>query len=141
MINKKMGTQIYMAPEVHDAYNLPCRPQTTDIFSLGVLFFMLAFGAPPFHSAEISDGFFSFLKQRPDSLDFFKFHPHTRLLFREKKIPESFMRLLLAMLRAEPSQRIQDVSQLFEFDFFSQIDQELLEKTKVQLLREVEALR
>lgn len=49
LVTKKMGTQIYMAPEVHDASSLPCRAQTTDIFSLGVLFFMLAFGAPPFH--------------------------------------------------------------------------------------------
>ena len=57
-----MGTQIYMAPELHDAKTFPRKAQTTDIFSLGVVFFMLAFGGPPFHSAEMSDGFFSFLK-------------------------------------------------------------------------------
>jgi len=117
MVNKKMGTQIYMAPEVHNAKTLPCRPQATDVFSLGVLFFMLAFGAPPFHAAEMSDGFFAFLKQRPDSLDFFKFHPHTRLLFRMNKIPTSFMHMLLAMLRAEPSQRVASVDQLLAYEF------------------------
>jgi hypothetical protein len=73
---------------------------------MGVMFFMLAFGAPPFHSAELSDGFFSFLKMRPDSTDFFRFHPHTRNLYHENKIPESLMKMILAMLRAEPSQRI-----------------------------------
>lgn len=67
---------------------------------------MLAFGVPPFHSAEMSDGFFAFLKARPDSIDFFKFHPHTRTLFRENKIPVNFMKMLLSMLRAEPSQRV-----------------------------------
>jgi serine/threonine protein kinase len=106
LISQKMGTQIYMAPEIHNAKNIPCRAQATDIFSLGVLFFMLAFGVPPFHSAEMSDGFFAFLKARPDSLDFFKFHPHTRTLFRDGKIPVSFMKMLLAMLRAEPSSRV-----------------------------------
>ena len=103
LISEKRGTQIYMAPEIHSAQEFPCRPQVTDIFSLGVLFFMLAFGTPPFHSAESSDGFFHFLKARPDSLDFFKFHPHTRMLFRANKIPVSFMKMLLAMLRADPS--------------------------------------
>jgi len=51
---------------------------------------MLAFGAPPFHSAEFSDSYFSFIKLRPGNLDFFKYHPHTRNLFRNNKIPESF---------------------------------------------------
>jgi len=101
-----MGTQIYMAPEIHAARDFPCKAHTTDIFSLGVLFFMLAFGAPPFNSAEMSDGYFAFLKQRPDSIDFFKFHPITRLLFRENKIPVSFMKMLLGMLHAEPTKRI-----------------------------------
>jgi len=65
-----------MAPEIYDAGNTPCRAAITDIFSLGVLFFMLAFGAPPFQSAQQTDSFYSFLKMRPEM--FFKFHPHTR---------------------------------------------------------------
>lgn len=121
-ISHKMGTSIYMAPEIHNARDIPCRAQATDIFSLGVLFFMLAFGVPPFHSAEMSDGFFCFLKSRPDSLDFFKFHPHTRMLFRDNQIPIPFMKLLLAMLRAEPSQRVSSVEQLLTYEFFSGID-------------------
>lgn len=82
-----MGTKIYMAPEIHEANEVPCRAEPTDIFSLGVLFYMLAFGVPPFNSAEMSDGFFAFLKHRPNNLDFYKFHPHTRNLFRDNKIP------------------------------------------------------
>jgi serine/threonine protein kinase len=117
-----MGTQIYMAPEIHNAKDIPCRAQVTDIFSLGVLFFMLAFGGPPFESTEMSDGFFCFLKSRPESLDFFKYHPHTRMLFRDNKIPESFMKLLLAMLRAEPTLRVSSVEQLMTYEFFSEVD-------------------
>lgn len=121
LVRSKMGTSIYMAPEIYGASQMPCKASTTDIFSLGVLFFMLAFGAPPFNSADFSDGFFSFLKMRPDSLDFFKFHPHTRQLFRDKKIPESFMKMLLAMLKAEPTSRIQRADDLLSLEFFADI--------------------
>lgn len=47
-VTKKMGTQAYMAPELYKASEMPCKAQTTDIFSMGVLFFMIAFGSPPF---------------------------------------------------------------------------------------------
>lgn len=77
-VPKKMGTTNYMAPEIYNTHELPCQAGATDIFSLGVMFFMLAFGAPPFQSAEYSDSFYSFLKMRPGSTDFFRFHPHTR---------------------------------------------------------------
>lgn len=108
-VNKKMGTPVYMAPEVHQAAELPCKAQATDMFSLGVLFFMLAFGAPPFHAAVNTDCYFSYLVLKPGNTDFFKYHPHTRQLFRDKKIPQSFMDLLVAMLMVEPARRIQDV--------------------------------
>ena len=102
-VDKKMGTLMYMAPELHHASTMPCKAAPTDVFSMGVLFFMLAFGTPPFHSAENSDSFFTFLKIKPGHTDFFKFHPHTRNLFREGKIPISFMKMLLTMLMTEPS--------------------------------------
>ena len=101
-----------MAPEVHDARNTPCNAKTADIFSLGILFFILAFGAPPFHSADKSDTYFRYLKLRPMSLDFFKFHPHTRQLYREGVLEESFLILLLSMLCADPAQRAQDAGML-----------------------------
>ena len=86
-VNKKMGSGAYMAPELHGASNIPCKAQPTDLFSLGVLFFVLAFGAPPFQSADESEGYFCFLKSRPGSKDFFRFHEKTRSLFSSKKIP------------------------------------------------------
>ena len=81
-ISKILGTQSYMAPEIYNSRMAPCNAKMTDIFSLGVLFFILAFGAPPFHSAQMSDAYFKFLKMRPHSLDFFKFHPHTKILYK-----------------------------------------------------------
>ena len=68
LISKKMGTENYMAPEIHYARQMPCIAQSTDIFSLGTLFFMLTFGAPPFHSATPQDTYFKYLKLKPGNL-------------------------------------------------------------------------
>jgi eukaryotic-like serine/threonine-protein kinase len=89
LISKKLGTQAYMAPEIHYARTTPCVAKCTDIFSLGILFFIMTFGAPPFHSAQPQDTYFKFLKMKPGSTDFFKFHPHTRVLYREGLIDEN----------------------------------------------------
>lgn len=51
LISKKLGTEAYMAPEIHYARQTPCVAKCTDIFSLGILFFIMTFGAPPFHTA------------------------------------------------------------------------------------------
>jgi len=80
---------------------------------------MIAFGSPPFQSAELSDSFFNFLKMRPGNKDFFRFHPHTRSLFGSNKIPHDLMDLLLEMLRVEPTQRVQNVDHLVNHPFFT----------------------
>ena len=89
MISKILGTQSYMAPEIYNSRTTPCNAKMTDIFSLGVLFFILAFGAPPFHSAQMSDSYFKFLKMRPGNLDFFKYHPHTKHLYKSGQLSAS----------------------------------------------------
>jgi len=81
-ITQKIGTPIYMAPEVHTTNMKSCQARPTDIFSLGVLFFILAFGAPPFRAAVKNDIYFNFLDTKPGNTDFFKYHPHTKLLFK-----------------------------------------------------------
>lgn len=92
-----------MAPEVHLARQSSCDGKVADFFSLGVLFFILAFGVPPFHSATKNDTYFRFLKMKPNSTDFFKFHPHTRLMFRDGKLDQDLMDLILKLMAAEPS--------------------------------------
>ena len=109
-----------MAPEVHNSRLSPCLGVPADIFSLGVLFFILAFGAPPFHSADKSDTYFRILHMKPGTTDFFKFHPHTRTHFREGAIDKDLMNLIIRMLTADPANRIQSVLELKKAEFFNQ---------------------
>lgn len=106
LISRILGTKAYMAPEIHNSRTKACNAKLTDIFSLGVLFYILAFGAPPFHNAQMSDVYFNFLKRNPGSLDFFKFHPHTKVLYRNGQLSESLQLMLIRMLSPEPSQRL-----------------------------------
>jgi serine/threonine protein kinase len=76
--DKILGTSAYMAPEVHSARTSPFKGETADIFSLGVMFFTIAFGAPPFHVANKTDLHFRYNAMKPGNHDFFKFHPNTR---------------------------------------------------------------
>jgi serine/threonine protein kinase len=95
-----------MAPEVLQARMVPFNGIIADIFSLGVLFFTIAFGAPPFHKADSSDMQFKFIQKKPGNLDFFKYHPNTRTQFREGIIDPNLQTLILAMLCADPNDRI-----------------------------------
>ncbi len=53
-----------MAPEiVTRSYNYD--GVKADVFSLGVLFFIIAFGVPPFHNAHIEDKLYSIAALRP----------------------------------------------------------------------------
>ena len=58
-----LGTHSYMAPEIHNVRWAPYDPRKADIFALGVLIFILAFGAPPFAKAKPSDLYFRRLMQ------------------------------------------------------------------------------
>ena len=67
-----------MAPEINSAKINPCYGPLADIFSLGVIFYTLAFGAPPFNVTTKQDQFLKYLEQKPDGLGFFRLHPHTK---------------------------------------------------------------
>ena len=66
LIRKKIGTEGYIAPEVHNVKDyLPYTGITADIFSLGIVMFMLAFGTPPIHMATNNDPNYRILKRDP----------------------------------------------------------------------------
>lgn len=104
-----MGTKAYLASElVYLQKGQPEQnPATTwdkvDVFSLGVLIFVLRFGNLPFHSATVSDSDYSaFIYQNEE---FYKRHPFTADQMREGKISKDFRQLLQSMLWPSPKNR------------------------------------
>jgi serine/threonine protein kinase len=63
-----------MAPEVLRGESFDGKK--SDIFNLGVMLFIMAFGRPPFESAKIGDRLYRHLETK--QLDFFKWHPITK---------------------------------------------------------------
>lgn len=125
-ITQKIGTPMYMAPEVHQTTTMACDARPTDVFSLGVLFFILAFGAPPFKAAVKNDIYFNFLDMKPGNTDFFKYHPHTKLLYKQAKIPASFIDLMMGLLMAKPESRTVELEKLLEYEFLK-VDEDSVE--------------
>jgi hypothetical protein len=91
------------------------------------LFFVLAFGAPPFREAVKNDIYFNFLDMKPGNTDFFKYHPHTKLLFKEDKIPKSFIDMMMGLLMAKPESRTLDLEKVLECEFL-QVDEDHLKE-------------
>ena len=106
-----------MAPEIYHSKASPCNAKMTDVFSLGVLFFILAFGAPPFHQAQDSDSYFQFLKAQPKGWNFFESHPHTMELCKKGLLSESLMQMLMSMLQPDPKDRMQNLQEIFSYNF------------------------
>lgn len=58
-MSKVLGTEGYMAPEIEEGKRYD--GVKADVFSLGVLLFLFAFGRPPFFKASPSDPFFKYI--------------------------------------------------------------------------------
>ena len=67
----------------------------------------------------MSDVYFKFLNKKPGSLDFFKFHPHTKVLYKNGMLSESLQQMLMSMLSPDPGSRLQNVEDLLENDFIT----------------------
>ena len=97
-VTKVYGTEGYMAPEIIDSDRTTNNYDgvKADIFSLGVILYILCFGRPPFARAHSSDRFYKLRCDRPRG--FFRLHPTTRPSLKEGKIGEDLQDLLLKML-------------------------------------------
>jgi len=107
--NRRKGKNRYMAPEVYNCVEYDCRK--ADIFSMGVMFFILLFGIPLFEVPKEHDNGFLILKrgQLLDALhNVNKFH----LLTVEE------YELLTAMLQINPNAR-PCASSLLQYSYFS----------------------
>lgn len=121
-IFKKYGTEGFMAPEVltkdrYDTYEgIPA-----DIFSLGVLLFVMYFGQPPFNKAdERNDRFYSLFVKKPES--FFRLHPTIKRVKTElnlEAVDQDLIDLVAWMLAKEVSARPKSIEEVLAHKFFS----------------------
>lgn len=83
-----------------------------DIFALGVIFFILHFGVPPFNFAAWEDRLFKLLCFKSNSSDkkaglrfFLKGHPSTKELLLQNKIDYDLMDVITTLLAEDPKNR------------------------------------
>jgi serine/threonine protein kinase len=97
------GTHGYRAPETYLESNEGYEGDKADIFSLGVILFILVFGVPPFHSATKDDSFYRHFHRGPNSYKyFFRLHPTTKSLYQNGSLDLDLMDLLLALFEQDP---------------------------------------
>ena len=99
MLRTRLGTESYMAPEVFAGR--PYRGEAADIFSAGVILFIMMAQNPPFGRASSNDGFFRLLQMRPN--DFWRRHSANRA---PGYFSDEFKDLLQKMLAEKPENRI-----------------------------------
>ena len=118
-IRKTAGTKFYCGPEVLNANGYsPYMGIPADMFSLGVVLFILAFGSPPFNVAQLSEANYRILVRTPDI--FWRNHPNVKNSARGgDRLDKDLSGLISWMLRLEPSERPQSIEELLSHSFFT----------------------
>jgi serine/threonine protein kinase len=70
-LNKYLGTEAYMAPEILGKY--PYQGQVVDLFALGIILFNLRSGRSPFNCAKRNDSHYNLIANN-DADRFWKYH-------------------------------------------------------------------
>ena len=111
-LTQSLGTVGYAAPEIH--LKLPYNGRQVDIFSMGVVLFMLAAGTAPFSIADSSDASYRYLLDRNEDL----FWKRQQNISGRKwwNTDKQFKHLVSSMLRAEPTERAA-MDQIFESEW------------------------
>jgi len=108
--SETVGKMFYMAPEVL-AEDVSYDPKKADVWSLGVMLFIMLTGAPPVERADMSDKRFALIASNGVS-DLIKRWDMT------KDISSLGMDLLEKMMHVDPTQRI-SISKVLEHPFIS----------------------
>ena len=119
LIRKQHGTKFYCAPEIHTVgdYN-PYMGMPADIFSLGMILFILAFGAPPISMASNNDPNYRIFKRNPQK--FWQNHPNVKKSQRGKNgLDQDLVDLLTKMLADSPQTRPQTMNDVMSHPFFT----------------------
>ena len=122
-IQKKLGTEGYMAPEVVLRKNFESYYGIqADIFSLGVILFILYFGQPPFNKADVNnDRFYSILVKKAEH--FWRLQPTCKRVRDELKvetIDPSLIDLLTKLLSKDLDKRPASIDEIMKHKFISE---------------------
>ena len=147
------GTQGYMAPEMLGGVSSSGYSGTqADIFALGVLFFTMVFGIPPFLAASQSDDYYKLFYRLEGSnklKSFVRMHPATKAvkeLFQQESLLQAadqtlvsqvsnFLDLAFGMLSLNPNKRPQSVEDLLQSEFLRDASDLSEEEARWQLRR------
>lgn len=100
-LTTKLGTQNYMAPEIH--LNQPYQGEQIDVFASAIILFIMVAQHPPFTAAQPSDPFYRCLAGKRGDI-FWRTHCKNKE-GGEEFFSEEFKDLMESMLKLEPSQR------------------------------------
>ena len=95
--SKFIGTEGYMPPEVIN--NGTLIPQKIDIFSLGVILFLLVVGEFPFEEPNKNDEFYKYIIEE-------NWDEYWKLVDPDKKFSDNFKNLMQGMICYEPNKRL-----------------------------------
>lgn len=98
LLHKRSGTPIYSSPDVRLAFTKGYDGVKNDIFSLGVLLFVITIGEFPFESATYSDDKYKFIIKR----NFTKFWEY----FNNIDISDEFKDLINGLINLNPAKRL-----------------------------------
>ena len=97
----KVGKDMYMAPEVYYASSSsPYNPFTSDIWSLGIVLFIMITGAPPFEEPSVSNHRFQFTLQSKSILELIKLLK-LEFYFKDPLVLD----LIIQLLEVDPNKR------------------------------------
>ena len=113
---KREGTEIYMAPEIlNKRLGETYRGVPADVFSLGVLLWIMQFAKPPFFEASSRDKNYTILQRNPES--FWRLHP-TIKRFEGASVDPDLKDLLTSMLSQDISKRPESIEAVVSHQFF-----------------------
>ena len=108
-LHKFSGSDFYCAPETRKAYVRGFDGVKNDIFSLGVLLFVITIGDFPFHKPSFSDDRYRFIIKK----NYSRFWEY----FNDIEISEEFQDLINNLICITPSQRL-NIEQILEHPWF-----------------------
>lgn len=109
----KKGTNAYMAPEIRTGD--PYDARMADIFTMGIILFIMRAGHPAFHTAEGSDEYYKYIAADKPAKFWKKHMKH--LEPDAEPYSNEFMSLCTSMLHYNPEERI-NLEQIKEHDWY-----------------------